>query len=134
TVWVELSVYQKDLAALRAGMQVRITAAHGDAEADATIDYISPILDPHTRAAAARAVLPNPDGQWRPGAFVSGRVTTGAGEANVVVPAEAIQRLEGQQVIFVQTAEGIEPRAVQTGRAAAGVVEILAGLAPGEVF
>lgn len=134
TVWVQLSVYQKDLAALRAGMPVRITAAHGGAEADATIDYISPILDPHTRAAAARIVLPNPDGQWRPGAFVGGRVTAGAGEAAVAVPAEALQRIDGQQVIFVQTPEGIEPRAVRTGRAAAGVVEILEGLAPGETF
>ncbi|MFG0283605.1 MAG: efflux RND transporter periplasmic adaptor subunit [Phycisphaerales bacterium JB039] len=133
TVWIEFSVYPKDLGAVKPGAAARIAWDHGPAEAVGTIDYISPLLDPHTRTAMARIILPNPDGAWRPGTFVQGHVDVDAAPADIVVPGEALQQLDGRPVVFVQTPDGVEPREVEVGRRGDSTVEIVKGLAPGDL-
>ena len=59
TVWVEINVYQKDLAAVRTGERVQVLAGHGIGDAEGTVSYVSPVLDQATRTAIARVVLPN---------------------------------------------------------------------------
>ena len=46
------------------------SVAFANVEADL---YVSPVVGEVTRTATARIVLPNPDGLWRPGLFVSAR-------------------------------------------------------------
>ena len=116
TVWVNLTVYQRDLASARAGLDVDIRFGHGIPDAAGRIAFISPALDEKTRTATARIVLKSPGGHWRPGLFVTGFIETGQAEAAVVVPRSALIEHEGEQVVFVQTAEGFEPRHVDVGR------------------
>jgi cobalt-zinc-cadmium efflux system membrane fusion protein len=52
----------------------------------------------------------------------------------VVVPASALQTVEGQTVVYVQTPEGFEPRPVELGRRNQERVEILSGLQAGERY
>jgi cobalt-zinc-cadmium efflux system membrane fusion protein len=72
-VWVNLSVYQKDLPYMREGQPVVITAGPGIPDARGKVSYLTPVVDEHTRTATARVILPNPDGRWKPGLFVNGR-------------------------------------------------------------
>ncbi len=132
-VWIVLVVYQKDLASIAPGQRAEIVATHDLAEAVGTIEYVSPILDEHTRTTTARVVLPN-GGEWRPGLFVTARVLVDRVNAGVVVPKTAIQAMDGEQVVFVETSDGFEARHVQLGRSDAGSVEILAGLEPGDRY
>ncbi len=134
TVWVVLTVYQKDLASIRPGQAVRITASHDLAEADGTIDYVGPILDEHTRTTTARVVLANDDGRWRPGLFVTGRVVVERLQGDVVVPKTAVQTVDDESVVFVKTTEGFAARPVRLGRADAKSVVIVAGIEPGDHY
>lgn len=133
TVWVEINVYQKDLAAVRPGERVRVIAGHGIADGEGTVSYVSPVLDQATRTAVARVVLPNPTGAWRPGLFVTARVLDPQ-PAAVVVPRAALQRMNGATVVFLVDGDAIVPRPVRIGRGGRERVEIVAGLAAGERY
>ena len=134
SVWVNLTVYQRDLAQVRAGMPVTIQFSSGIPDAQGTVAFVSPALDETTRTATARVVLENPHADWRPGLFVSGLIETGRETAAIVVPHSALTELDGETVVFVQTDGGFESRKVRQGRATPAAVEIIDGLAEGERY
>lgn len=134
TVWVELHVPQKHLPQVREGQPVRICAGLEIPDVQASIDYISPIVGEQSRTAVARVEIPNPDGRWRPGLFVTAHLTVGELEALVVVPKTAVQTLDDESVVFVKNADGYDPRPIVTGRNDRTHVEVVAGLSPGERY
>lgn len=134
TVWIDISVYQKDLAAIRQGQKVTITVGHGTPDAQGVIDYIGPLVGEATRTALARVVLPNPDGVLRPGMFVTAQVETASLEVPLVVPKTALQTVEDETVVFIKTAEGFAPQPVKLGRTNTVNVEIVSGLKPGQTY
>lgn len=134
SVWVHLTVYPKDLDAIRVGQRVTILSEHKRLQASAIIAYLSPSVSQDTRTATARVELPNPHRRWRPGLFVTGEVETGLATERVVVPRAAVQTVGDSAVIFVQTDEGFEPRAVALGRISGDRVEVRSGLDPGERY
>jgi cobalt-zinc-cadmium efflux system membrane fusion protein len=133
-VWIDLSVYQRDLDRVRVGQGVVVSTGEGRAQAEGVIAYVAPVVDERTRTAVARVVLPNPDGVWRPGLFVTGLVTIERVEVNLAVPTSAPQTLDGGPVVFVPTPEGLAPQRVRLGRADAQHVEVISGLTPGQRF
>jgi len=134
SVWVNLTVYQKDLDSVHAGKQAVIRADKTGFEAISAIDYVSPIMDKSTRTATARIVLTNEEGYWLPGMFVTGQVKVKDVEASLVVPRTAILTLNGQDVVFVQKQEGFEPQPVIIGQADQTHVEIVSGLEDGQRY
>lgn len=130
-VWVELSVSPADLAAVRAGQTISVSGPNGDT-ARATVIFVSPLLDPNTRAARVVASLDNSDGRWQPGAYVSAELTRERASVDVTVPPSALQVLNGGTVVFVRTEAGFSPRKVVVGRRGRRAVEITRGLAAGE--
>lgn len=131
TIWVELSVYQEDIARLSLGQAVRIQSVREGPSAEGVISYLTPALDPATRTATARVVLPNPDGRFMPGMFVKARALD-AVRAEVTIPRTAVQTLSAKPVVFVEDDDGLTPRPVTLGREGDSRVEILAGLSAGE--
>jgi cobalt-zinc-cadmium efflux system membrane fusion protein len=134
TVWVDLAVHQRDLDAVRAGRRVEVLVGHEPSGDDATIDYVTPILEEATRTATARVVLPNARGRWRPGMFVNARVYLEETTVAVAVPPTALHRRDGALVVFVEEADGLVPREVHVGREGEELVEILEGLDAGESY
>jgi cobalt-zinc-cadmium efflux system membrane fusion protein len=138
-IWVNLTVYQKDLSFIHKAQHVQISTRFGlsndEITSSGTISWISPTLDEKTRSATARVVIDNPDGYWRPGLFVSGQVSVAESQADLVIPLSALQTVEGQTIVFVQHEDGdFEPQAVQTGRRDHQRVEILQGLKSGQTY
>ncbi|MDX2168047.1 MAG: efflux RND transporter periplasmic adaptor subunit [Deltaproteobacteria bacterium] len=131
TVWVEIAVYQKDLALVHAGQAVTISAGYGLGDARGTVSYVSPVLDQSSRTATARVVLPNPDGRWQPGLFARAAIEEPV-KAAVVVPRNALQRLDGATVVFVADHGVFTPRPVTVGQLGRQRTEITAGLHAGE--
>ena len=80
-----------------------------------TVNYVAPVLLEDTRTAVTRVELPNPDGRWRPGLFVTATISAGENAASVLIPKSAIQTIEGKPTVFVQTEEGFEARPVTLG-------------------
>jgi cobalt-zinc-cadmium efflux system membrane fusion protein len=136
TVWVNINIYQKDIASIRKGQRVLISLGEdgGGQEAEGQIAYVEPLVKEETRTALARVILPNQKGNWRPGMFVTAKVAVDSSSAPIVIPNSALQTIEDKQVVFVQTDEGFEPRPVVAGRATNGGVEITSGLAAGEKY
>ena len=133
-VWVDLSVPQKDLVSIKTGQKTHISLGFGTPDAEGKISYVSPMADRKTRTALARVVLPNPDRRWRPGLFVKARISVGEVPLPLVIPKEAIQRLENKNVVFVEAERGYEPKHVTVGQSDGSNVEILSGLFAGEQY
>lgn len=133
-VWVDFQAFQKHLPALARGQRVHISAGHGLPEAEALVSYISPVVDESTRTATVRAVLPNEDGRWRPGLFVTGRVETASVDVPLAIPTTAIQTVGEMPVVFVKDDDGFEPRPVHLGRKGPHSVEVTDGLSPGDIY
>lgn len=134
TVWVNLSVYQRDLGRIRPGEVVRIHPGDESLAAHGEITYVTPVVEESTRTATARVVMDNPDGSWRPGMFVVGRVEVSRRDVAVSVPRTALFNLHGETVVFIQDEHGFEAREVTVGETDIASAEILAGLHAGEIF
>jgi cobalt-zinc-cadmium efflux system membrane fusion protein len=132
-VWAELSVAPSDLGLIKEGQKVSVISRGSAEKAEGKIIFISPMLDKDTRSARVVALIANPTGVWRPGIFVTGEIATDEQPARVLIPAGALQTIEGATVVFVRTPEGFEKRKVVVGRSVADGAEILSGLEPGEV-
>lgn len=133
-VWVDLSIYPKDLPRIQKGQEVSISAGFELPEAKGRIYYVRPIIGENSRTAYARLILPNPDGLWNPGSFVRGAISLRSIEVPVLVPRSALQMMDESAVIFVKTDEGFEPHAVTMGEESETEVSILSGLIPGEEY
>lgn len=129
-LWVELTIPPRDLPMARQGQTVLVTG-EGDARTEGKIIFLSPILDPDTRSARAVAEIPNGDGTWRPGGFVTAHLSTGEQRVDVLVPRDAVQEVEGKKVVFVRNEKGFELREVEVGREDAASFEIIFGLDAG---
>jgi membrane fusion protein, heavy metal efflux system len=131
-VWVELAVSVNDLKNVQEGQTVRIEAGKAGAAAEGKVVFISPLLDKETKAARVIAEIPNPNGLWRPGTFVTVEIVTSDRKATTLIPMSAIQTIAGDKVIFVRTPEGFQKRRIVVGRSDDRVVEVLTGAEPGE--
>ncbi len=134
SVWVDINVYQKDLARIHKGQTVVVQIGHGISPVSGKIAWLGPLVGEETRTAKARVVLPNPDGSLRPGLFVTAQVAVNNSRAGIVIPKTALQTFEGRSVVFVQDEDGFEPKPVKTGRQNAVQVEILGGLHAGQTY
>ena len=134
TVWVSLTVYQKDLSHLKINDKVHISAKEGGEVVTGQISYVSPIIDEATRTATARVVLDNVDGHWRPGLFVQGAVEVDNKSVTMLVPKTALQNVENKISVFVQTEEGFKPQPVVVGETNVTQAEIVSGLRLGQVY
>ena len=94
----------------------------------------APCSTKNTRAARVVAELGNPEETWRPGFFVAAEIEISDKAVRVLVPAAAIQTLDGKASVFVRVADGFEARPVTVGRSDDRNAEVTAGLEPGETI
>ncbi|MCF7993772.1 MAG: efflux RND transporter periplasmic adaptor subunit [Chromatiaceae bacterium] len=134
SVWADLQIYQRDLNKIRHGLPVTIINGHGGPSFSGTITYIAPTIDEHTRTGLARVIADNARGEWRPGQFIKGVVTTEEHQVDIAIPRSAVLTDVGQTVVFVQTEEGFEPRPVVLGHSDHALLEVKEGLVPGETY
>lgn len=134
TVWVDFSVYRRDLKRVSIGDQIRIDPLDGGPPVEAKISYLSPVGSSDTQSALARAVVSNSDQRLRPGLFVSGRLTLSDKKVNVTVKSSALQTVENRTVVFVRDGETFEARDVEVGDRDQELVEITFGVVEGEMY
>ncbi|UXY14082.1 efflux RND transporter periplasmic adaptor subunit [Chitiniphilus purpureus] len=133
-VWAEFAVYPRNLEQIKLGQQVTVRAGEGGIAATGKVAYIGALVGEKTRTATARVTLPNPDGRLRPGMFVNIEVAQGHIKVPVAVKADAIQSVEGRNVVFVREGERFEPRPVVLGRQTGSLIEIRSGLKSGQRY
>ena len=134
SVWVDVSVYASDLAAVHEGQEVTIRSADLGSEVSGRISYFGPLVGEQTRAATARIVIANAGGRWRPGLFVTVRLVREATVIPVAVATEALQTFRDWQVVFIRSGDWFEARPLELGRSDGAWVEVRHGLKPGEEY
>jgi cobalt-zinc-cadmium efflux system membrane fusion protein len=134
TVWVDLSVYRRNLPRVRIGDRILIDVGDGGKPIEASLSYISPVGSSDTQSALARAVVPNIDMRLRTGLFVSARLILSAKPVAIAVRASAIQTVENRSVVFVRSGDKFEARDVELGARDSDNVEILFGLLDGDRY
>jgi cobalt-zinc-cadmium efflux system membrane fusion protein len=134
TVWVDLSIFPRDVAQLQLGQQVRVEQVQRKLVDKGQLVYISANANPVNQATSARVLLDNSKGQWIPGHFVNAQATLSKTPVAVAVQNDALQTLEGKTVIFVKEADGFEPRPVRLGKADSEFSEVVEGIAAGDTY
>lgn len=134
SVWVELSVPAKDVNQLQIGDSARVKASAFEDQATAKLVYVGALVGEQSRHAAARLLLPNPKGLWRPGLPVTVDLSSAELDVPVAVSTEALQSLRDWTVVFGRYGEQLEARPLVLGRSDGRFVEVLKGLQAGERY
>ncbi len=136
-VWVVAQVFEQQMSRITTGSGASVTAdAFPDRLFRGQVAYVDPRIEESTRTAQVRIELPNPDRSLKLGMYV--RVAFGAtGDAErtmPVVPASAVQKIGGRDVVFVATADRskFEVRPVRLGPGSNGRYAVLEGLQVGD--
>ncbi|MDN4982157.1 efflux RND transporter periplasmic adaptor subunit [Bradyrhizobium sp. WYCCWR 13022] len=134
TVWVDFSVYRRDLGRVNVGDQILIEPADGKPTIEAKISYLSPVGSSDTQSAIARAIVPNTDQRLRPGLFITGRLMLSAKQVPIAVKVSALQTVENRTVVFVRDGDKFEARDVELGERDSESVEITFGVLEGDTY
>jgi cobalt-zinc-cadmium efflux system membrane fusion protein len=136
TVWLIARVRQEDAPWIRLGepIAVRVLAYPGRTFT-AKLSWIAPAIDPHTDRLRVRADVDNADGALKPGMFADFTIATGLPVSAPAVPADAVVYHGRRAQIWVAGKNRtLRLREIKVGRVQDGMVEVRAGLSPGEAI
>jgi cobalt-zinc-cadmium efflux system membrane fusion protein len=136
-VWVWGDVYERDLGKVRRGQKVEITSeAYSGRTVAGTVDLVGEALDPQTRTARLRCIVPNPERLLKPEMYVKLSIELDR-LPTLALPRTAVVRSGDRQTVYVEDGKTEDGRmrfkqvAVELGETDDGWVGIRSGLAPG---
>lgn len=134
TIWVIAEVPEATLMEIAEGDEVRVSfRGLADGSMTGRIDAIYPEVDMMTRTGKLRIELPNRDGRLRANMFAEVEIRLG-GAPVVQVPEGAVIDTGDRQVVILDLGEGrFRPEPVTVGRRGGGMIEIVSGVAAGDV-
>ena len=133
-VWLLANVREADAPSMRLDQAVEVhVLAFPGRVFKAKLTFVACAIDPNTHRLPVRAEVENPDGILKPEMFANFSIITGNAVTAPGVPEEAVV-YEGEtaRVWAAGKDKTIELRQIRTGRTQDGIVEVLAGLQPGE--
>jgi len=140
-MFVDFTVPQEQVNALRAGAVVEIADSGAVALATGKVTAINPVADEATRNVQVQATFENAKGKLRPGMYVTVLILTGREHPVFAVPASAINYAPyGNSVFIVEQIKGQDGKAykgvrqqfVQLGEGRGDQVAVLSGITPGQ--
>ena len=140
-VYVNFSVPQQQVANLRQGADVHVTAEGIDSPATGKITAVNSVVDESTRNIQVQATLGNSDAKLRPGMFVQAEVVLGAPTPVVALPTSAIAYAPYGNSVFIvgpmkgqdgKTYSGVRQQFVKLGVSRGDQVAVISGVKPGE--
>jgi len=130
---VQLTVPEQFVSAVAAGSTVNfVVDAYPGREFQGTVRFVSPSLAADQRALTIEAVVPNANGELKPGFFATARIEQPNKAPGILVPAAAVETTSGTSRVYVVTGDHVEERIVTTGQVVGGLVEITKGIKSGE--
>ncbi len=135
-LWIELSVFERDLSFVRLGDDVDVSPlADPAAKIPGKVAHVGEVIDPATRSTDVRVTIDFPKVHLRPGQAVHATITS----ANVqrvalLLPHAAVVYVDGKATVFVADGETqVRAVPVKLGASDGDRHEILEGVAPGQV-
>jgi cobalt-zinc-cadmium efflux system membrane fusion protein len=133
-LWLELHAFGEDSSRLRAGQAVRLESSAGGKTVETKLQRVLPLASTTSQTVVARALLPNPTGDWRPGMAVHADVTLAQRQVPLAVKTAALQRFRDFTVVFAQVGDTYEVRMLELGERDGEWVEVLHGIDPGTPY
>jgi HlyD family secretion protein len=132
---LEAGVAELEAGRLRAGMPARVSvqARPGDVY-EGRLAALAPEIDAKNRHFRVEVRVPNPGGQLLSGMYATAAIETARAQQVVTVPREAVGLRDGKRVVLRIAGERIETVPVSEGIADAGRVQVVSGLAPGDLL
>lgn len=133
-IQVNASVLAADARRIRPSDTAVIELPGGET-VNAIVRSATPSLDPDSKTATI-VLVPEGIGGLTPGQGLRARIKPrgAAGSTLIALPEEAVQTVEGREVVFVKTAKGFQTTTVVTGKRGGGRIEIIDGVKPGAVI
>jgi membrane fusion protein (multidrug efflux system) len=130
---IALTVPEQFVADVKVGQPVSFSVdAFSGRAFEGRVRYVSPSLRADQRALTVEAVVPNSNGELKPGMFATALIQQPNKVQAVLVPAGAVRVVSGTSRVFVIAGDRAEERLVTTGQVLDQLVEITAGLSRGE--
>jgi membrane fusion protein, heavy metal efflux system len=133
-VWVMAQVSAAELAAIRVGDPAQVDSGMPGVELPGTVDNIAAVVNPDTRAVAARIVVPNPGDVLRKQMYVRVRIQSRQAGQGLLMPVSAMLR-DDENLPFayvVQHDGSFARRHVTLGPRNGDQYEVSDGLKPGD--
>lgn len=130
-VQVEIALPAADIARVALGDKATIIAASG-APVQATVRSVTPTVRGSTRAATVVLTPVSTARGLVVGEGVQARLHVRDGAAGMVVSEDAVQNVEGHDVLFVRTKDGFRVQPVLVGSRSGGVAQIVSGVNAGD--
>jgi cobalt-zinc-cadmium efflux system membrane fusion protein len=133
-LWMLASVDAEVLSQLHTGQHATVSVADvPSATYSGVIENLGQEFDPTTHLIQVRIVITHPDRRLRPEMLANAEFSVGSGTPTLLVPQEAVQQVNGQDVVFVQIApDRYRVQAVKLGEIVDGKVRVQQGLNAGE--
>jgi RND family efflux transporter MFP subunit len=126
------NVPEKEVSKLRLGSRTTVVVdAYGDNEFEGKVARISPVLDAATRTALVEIEIQNSSGALKGEMFARVRLDVATARNAVLVPRDALVYKGDQAGVYVLVDRKPVFRAVQTGTAQGGDIEVTANLTSG---
>jgi cobalt-zinc-cadmium efflux system membrane fusion protein len=128
------AVRQEDLDKLRVGRGAFVTLPGSEGlRFPGRITNLGQQFDPETRVMQVRIELNNTANRLRPEMLANAEIPVGGGKPALLVPSDAVQQVNGQDVVFVQSArDRFVARPVSVGETSGGKTPILEGIKAGD--
>jgi len=136
TVWMQAFVTESDSPLLHVGQPVKVHAmAYPGREFSGAITAMGASIDPTTHRLMVRSEVKDPKHELRPGMITAFDIRTGDPERSAAIAADGVVREgDGTMTVWVtKDKRHFERRVVTVGQTQDGLVQILSGLAPGEL-
>lgn len=135
-LWIELSVFERDLVSVRVGDDVEVTPlAQPDQKIAGRVAHVGEVIDPATRSTAVRVTVDYPKHHLRVGQSVQATIRSASAEREaLLIPQTAVIYVDGKPTVFVAETE-TRARAVpvRLGATDGDRYEVLEGLAQGQL-
>jgi len=131
---LEFSIPERYAGMVTEGSPIFFSSESSKEEVEGRVYAYEPQVDAATRTIKLRAQSPNKSGKYLPGMFVKIRFVLEVKEDALMVPAEAvIPELSGYKVFVVGADGNAEQRMIEIGTRTDTQVQVLSGLAEGEL-
>jgi membrane fusion protein (multidrug efflux system) len=132
---VDFSVPETLLPKVRPDLAIEIMVdAYPDEIFAGVVTAIAPKSDVQGHSLEVRASLPNKELKLRPGLFVRINVSLGVKPNAIVIPEQAVWPIGQDKTVFVVVDGKARQRVVRIGERQPGAVEVIEGLAVGEII
>ena len=137
-VWIAVDVYERDLNRVHKGAAVAVAATALPGESfTGRVTFAGGVVDTTSRTIKLRVTVENDSRRLRPGMFAQVRISAPSGAASsglVALPEIAVQDVNGNPTVFVNTAPGrfVARTVTVDQRATAGTVFVTRGVRVGD--